>query len=78
MSSGAFGGGKQNLATATIQCSTRIPERSLQSIAMATMTVISSTNPIGSIAFLPAAPVGVGVMDGVVVTLAGLEMGLVP
>lgn len=50
-------GGKQNLATVTIQRESQT--RSLQSIAMATMAVINPTNPIGSIAFLPAAPVGV-------------------
>jgi len=52
-------GTSRDIATAvTIQCSVRIPDTFLQSIAMATMTAISSTNPTGSIALLPAALAG--------------------
>lgn len=40
---------------------------------MTTMTAISLTNPIGSIAFLPAAPVGAAEEVDDVTTETGLE-----
>jgi len=58
MSSGGFLE-KHDIATATFQFSARTQDTFLlQSIAIATMTAMSSTSPTGSIVFLAAAPVG--------------------
>lgn len=80
MSSGAFWK-KRTIAGhrdgKTIQYSVRIPDTVLQSIVMATMTAISSTNPTGSSALLPAAPVG-AVDDDDVTATEDLEVEFVP